>query len=174
MDPKIIATWRDKLADLVERARVAAQRGTPDERSALAAELNRFTTDHPAAVPSQPETAEFDQMDQLADRTVDLLRRANIGGSVSSIAGNTGALQGAVAGVQGQTAANDATARGLRLEKARNVVTATTSAVTAIRELKAQVEAMSGAAGETAALADKLGKAVTVLQELRAAVETSG
>lgn len=175
MDPKIIAVWRAKLTDLLARARDIAQTGSLDERLALADELQDFIIDNPSAVPEQPETAEFDEMDKIARKAHDGLLLDAINDRLATIMGQTAELAGLTKKIQGQTTANAQAAKSILLEKARQVVAATNDAVTAIKALKIQVESQTIAGGgDLGALGDALNKALQSLQELRTEVESTG
>lgn len=174
MDAKIIKKWRDKLSGLLEEARAVAQSTSLGDRLALADELQAFIVDNPPALEEQPETLEFEEMDRIARQAHDGLLLDAINDRVAIIMGQTAELAGLAKKIQGQTAANEKAAKSLRFEKAQNVISATTAAVIAIKDLKQQVENQTIADGDVAALLKKLEKALETLQDLRTTVESSG
>lgn len=174
MPQKTIQSWRDQLGGLLEQARTVGQSGTPDQRLAVAAELRTFRNETPPAVPELPETAEFEEMDRIANRAREALLLGAAEERVAAIMANTAELAGLAKKVQAQTGANEQAARSIRLEQARKVVVASTEAIAAITELKKQVEAQTGAEGQVAVLGEKLGKALAALRDLRQTVEATG
>lgn len=174
MDPKIIKKWRDKLADLLDRARTVAQTGNLDARLALADELQAFIVDNPPALPDQPETAEFDEMDRIARRAHDGLLLDAINDRIAAIMSQTAELAALAKKIQGQTAANLAAAKTIQLEKTRKVVSTVNDTVSAIQDLQTQLDSLPGRADDLVELGKKLAKALQTLQDLRAAVEATG
>ncbi|MEO7411906.1 MAG: hypothetical protein ABIZ81_00995 [Opitutaceae bacterium] len=174
MDAKTIKKWRDKLGSLLEAAREVAQTTSLGERLALADKLQAFIIDNPASVADQPETAEFEEMDKIARAAHDGLLLDAINERVAIIMGQTAELAGLTKKIQGQTALNETAARALRFEKAQKVVSSTTATVIAIQELREQVEKQTIADADLVELGKKLSKALETLQDLRAAVESTG
>src|SRR5688572_26855979 len=139
MDAKTIKKWRDKLSELLESARAVAQSTSLTERLALADELQAFIIDNPPALPEQPETLEFEEMDRIARKAHDGLLLDAIGERVAIIMGQTAELAGLTKKIQGQALANEKAAKSLRFEKAQKVASSATATVIAIKELKEQI-----------------------------------
>lgn len=174
MDAKTIKKWRDKLSALLESAREVAQTTSLVDRLALADELQAFIIDNPPSVADQPETVEFEEMDKIARKAHDGLLLDAINDRVAIIMGQTAELAGLTKKIQGQAVVNEKVARALRFEKAQKVVSSTTAAAIAIKELKEQVETQTFADADLVELGKKLNKALETLQDLRAAVESTG
>lgn len=174
MDAKIIKKWRDKLAELLEQARDVAQDDSLDTRLAVADSLQDFILNNPQALPDQPETAEFDEMDAIARKAHDGLLLDAISSRVAAIMAETAEFVGLTKKMQNQIAANQQAAKAIQLEKAQKVVSSTTAAVIAMKDLKAQLENQPATEEGITDLIKKLGKAMQSLQDVRTAVEGTG
>lgn len=172
MDRKTIKHYRDRLARLIARADALAESDDRAARRALALELQQFIEDTPRPVPGQPETAEFEEMDDIALRTHEALLLANIQDRVSAIAQRSAELASLAKRFAAQAEANEQAAKTLRLEKATAVVKSLTESIAAMKELKAQLEQAPADDDALTALARQLGKALQSLQDIRAAVES--
>jgi hypothetical protein len=173
MEPKTIKKWRDKLGELLDRARTVAQSGSLDERLSLADELQNFIIDNPSSLPEQPETAEFDEMDRIARAVHDGLLVDAMNERIAAVMTQTAELAGLTKKIQAQTALNEKSARTLRLETAQKLIVSVTGTVAAIKDLKAQVEGQTASDEDLTALSKKLGSALSALQDLRDVVESS-
>ena len=174
MDPKQIKKWRDTLGDLLDAAGDMAQNGDFAARMKAAADLQKFIIDNPASRPDEPETAEFDEMDKIARQAHDALLLGLVEDRVTGIMSQTAELAALTKKIQSQTAANEQAAKSIKLEKARKVVVAVTDTVSAMQDLKTQLETLSATEESAADLAKSLGKAIGTLQDLRAQVESTG
>jgi hypothetical protein len=174
MDQKTITKWRDKLAALLDEARVAAQSEQLSDRLDAAGHLQDFIMNNPQSVPDQPETAEFDEMDTIAREAHDGLLLGAITDRVAAIMKQTAELASLTKKVQGQTTANQQAAKSIQLEKAQRVVAAVTGTVQALKDLKTQIENQPITDDGLADLAKKIGKVVETLQDLRSDVEGTG
>jgi hypothetical protein len=172
---KNLAGWRAKLDELLKAAREVAQDDDLDKRLAVADRLTRFIVNNPPALPDDPATAEYDDMDRVAKDAHDALLLATIQERVAGIMSKTAELASLRKKIEGRTAANREAAASIRLEKARRVVEATTGAVSAMKDLKKEIEQGIGSGVEDADLA-ALGKQLDTLieriQTLRSNVET--
>lgn len=173
MDPKIIKDWRDKLSALLDRANAIALNPDLLARRAVAKDLQAFIMDNPPSVSTEPETAEFDEMDAIARKAHDALLLSVVEDRVAAIASRSAELAGLTRKVAAQTAANEKAARSLRLEKAIRVASTATETVNAIKELKAQIEDHPSTEQDFTELTKHLGIALQSLQDLRTAVEST-
>ena len=172
---KTIAGWRAKLDELLKAARSAAKVDDLDARLEVADRLTQFIICNPPALADDPATAEYDDMDGIAKDTHDALLLATIEERVTGIVSKTAELAALRKKVEGRTNANLEAAASIRLEKARRVVDSTTAAVSAMIDLKKEVEHTSASGVENAdlaALAKQLESVITQVQTLRQDVET--
>ena len=167
-------TWRDKLEALLAESRAAAQNDDFNLRIKVAEKLQDFIVENPLSQPTEPETAEFDEMDKIARNAHDALLLDSLGERVAAIVSQSAELAGLTKKVQTQTAANEQAAKSLRLEKVQKVVVAVTGTIGAIQDLKAQLENLSATEEGAAALTKSLAEAIQTLQDLRTQVESTG
>lgn len=173
---KNLAGWRAKLDELLEAARAVAQNDDLDARLKVADRLTEFIVNNPPALPDDPATAEYEDMDRVAKDAHDALLLATIQERVAGIMSQTAELAALRKKVEGRTSANREAAASIRLEKARRVVAATTDAVAAMMDLKKEIErAAEGGIqdADTAALGKQLVTLIERIQTLRSDVENS-
>jgi hypothetical protein len=172
---KNLAGWRAKLDELLAAARAVAQNDDLDARLKVADRLTEFIIKNPPALPDDPATTEYEDMDRVAKEAHDALLLATIQERVASIMSKTAELAALRKKIEGRAAANREAAASIRLEKARRVVAATTDAVAAMTELKKEIERAADSEvqdADMAALGKQLDTLITRIQTLRSDVET--
>jgi hypothetical protein len=172
---KNLAGWRAKLDELLQAARAAAQDDDLDARLEVADRLTEFIVNNPPALTDDLATAEYADMDRVAKDAHDALLLVTIQERVAGIMSKTAELAALRKQIEGRAAANREAAASIRLEKARRVVAATTDAVTAMLDLKREIERAADSGIQDADLV-ALGKQLDVLigstQTLRSDVES--
>lgn len=172
---KNLAGWRDKLDELLAEAKKAAQVDDLDQRLKVADRLTQFIVNNPPALPDDPASVEYEEMDRVAKDAHDALLLATIQERVAGIMGRTAELAALRKKIESRIAANREAAASIRLEKARRVVESTTNAVAAMMELKKEIERAAEAGAQEAdlaALGRQLGSLIEKIQTLRNEVET--
>src|ERR1051325_9090405 len=137
---KTLAGWRTKLDELLEAARAAAQVEDLDKRLEVADRLTEFIVNNPPVLPQDPSTAEYEDMDRVAKDSHDGLLLATIQERVAAIMSQTAELALLRKQYENRTASIREAAASIRLEKARRVVDTTTGAVSAMMDLKKEID----------------------------------
>jgi len=171
---KGLAGWRAKLDDLLADARKEAQKDDLDARLTMADRLTEFIVRNPPALPEDPASAEYDEMDRIAHECHDALLLGAIQQRVAAIMSRTSELAAIRKKFDNETTANQQSAASIRLEKARKVVDSATSAVSALIDLKKELNKAidAGAAdADMKQLAKQVGTVIEKLQDVRTSVE---
>ena len=172
---KNLAGWRAKLDELLAAARDAAKIDDLDQRLEVADRLTAFIINNPPVLSSDPSTLEYDDMDRVAKEAHDGLLLATIQERVAVIMSKTAELAALRKKIEGRSAANRKAAESIQLEKVRRVVDATTEAVSAMTDLKKQIDSAqeNGLQNEEMlALGQKLETLIASIQTVRSEVET--
>jgi len=181
-DIEDLAGWRAKLDELLEAARAAAAKDDLLARLKVSDRLTKFIVKNPPAVPGDPATREFSEMDRIAREASDGLLLATIQERVAAIVSRTSELAALRKTIDNQVGLNAASADSIRLTKVKKVIDATTQAVSALRELKKDLEQAVETAGDAVAgednatftdLAKKIEGLIARIQSVRNQVETS-
>jgi hypothetical protein len=171
---KGLAGWRSKLDELLATARKEAQKDDLDARLAMADRLTEFIVRNPPALPEDPASAEYDEMDRVAHECHDALLLAAVQQRVAAIMSRTAELAAIRKKFDNETTANQQSAASIRLEKARKVVESTTAAVSAMTDLKNELDKAINAGAADAdikQLAKQVGTVIEKLQDVRTSVE---
>jgi hypothetical protein len=144
---KGLAAWRTKLDQLLAAARETAQKDDLSARLAMADRLTQFIIRNPPALPAVPASAEYEEIDRIARQCHDALRAPS--GRVAEIRSRTAELAALRKKFENQTTANQQSAASIRLERVRKVLESTTAAVTAMGDLKKELDQTIAGGGAT-------------------------
>lgn len=155
-----VAGWRDKLAQLLEEAKRAAQSQDREARLGVADRLNEFI------VNSRPQTPEIQRMDDLAAGCAVALMQKTIDEQLAALTARSAELAKLTKEMNSQTQTAEASAESIRLTRMRAVVSTLTRSVEALNEFRA---ALGGDDADAlgASIEDLLGR----IQDLRNAIE---
>jgi hypothetical protein len=171
-----LAAWRAKLDELLAAAGATAQKDDLEARLTIADRLTQFTINSPPALASDPASAEYDEMDRIARKCRDALEDDAIEQRVAAITNRTAELAALRKKFESQTTANQQSAASIRLERVRRVLESTTAAVTAMGDLKKELDqtiAGGAATPEVIALATQVAGLIDRLQAVRKDVGTA-
>jgi hypothetical protein len=155
-----VAGWRDKLAQLLEEAKRAAQSQDREARLGVADRLNEFILN------SRPQTPEIQRMDDLAAGSAVALMQKTIDEQLAALTARSAELAKLTKEMTSQAQTAEASAESIRLSRMRAVVSTLTHSVEALNELRA---ALGGDDADAlgASMEDLLGR----IQDLRNAIE---
>lgn len=155
-----VAGWRDKLAQLLEEAKRAAQSQDREARLGVADRLNEFILN------SRPQTPEIQRMDDLAAGSAVALMQKTIDEQLAALTARSAELAKLTKEMNSQAQTAEASAESIRLTRMRVVVSTLTRSVEALNEFRA---ALGGDDADAlgASIEDLLGR----IQDLRNAIE---
>lgn len=153
-----VAGWSKKLGELLEDARVAAQKTTLPPRLKINERLMQFVER------SWPNTPEIKALDEIAFETASALMRATIDERLAAISQRTGVYQQLAKELRQQSMDNQARADSIRLQGIVDLLDSTTRTVAAAKAVQATLS------DEDVNLAEKIATAITAVEQLRARI----
>jgi len=151
--------WADKLAELLDAARVALASGDSNARGTAKRDLMTFIDKSPNWL--------IKDLDEIADAARRELSKAQIDDALTGIEDRTAELVRLRKLIGGATEGALAAASSMRLERAKAVIDSTTGVITQMRQLKDTV-VEEGGNGDLVALIEKT---VSSVQKLRDSLE---
>jgi hypothetical protein len=158
---KDVTGWRDKLAELLEAAKRAASSDDHGARRDVADRLNLFIER------SRPQSAEMDQMDDIAGNTALSLMKQTIDERMAELTVRGTELAKLTKALDAQAETASASADSIRLTKIREVVDVLTRSVHSLNEFCAAIDGE-----DTAVLVSAVEDLLSRIQEVRNAIES--